>query len=155
MHDARLVGLHEAEADLRGDPQGGVGLELTDPVEQVLEVFSIEELHHHVGDVAGWIRPCIEHPDDVIGVDRAHRPRLALEATDAALAPDQHARVDALQRDALAGLDRLGFVDRAHPPLTQQADDPVFTVADLSDQSVASVEEGSAPAQRPAGFSQG
>src|SRR5262249_8960556 len=82
------------------------------------------------------------HPDDVLGVERSHRPHLALEAPDAGLAAAQQLALDALERQALAGLDQLDLIDRPHPPLAEQAEHTVLAVEQLPDQSPRSIRDG-------------
>jgi hypothetical protein len=73
----------------------------------------------------------VEHLHDVLGVDGAARPGLALEAGDDALFAREELRDDDLERDATPGDEVHGLVDGSHAALAEHAHDPVLVVDDL------------------------
>lgn len=70
MNDARGVCGDEALERLGGDTQRGVRRERSDAINQLLQILTLEKLHHDVRVTGGFIEAGVEHLHDVFVLDR-------------------------------------------------------------------------------------
>ena len=105
--------------------------ELALAVEHARERLALEELHHDVGVPVGRAID-VDDLHDVRAADLRGDARLLQEALDEPRAA-RELRVEHLDRDARAE-DRVErLVDRAHPAVAEDADEPVLAVDDAAD----------------------
>src|SRR5258706_12397534 len=113
MHDPQAMRAIERAGHLP-EPLYDQRRRLRDVPRVLLEITSVEELHHDV-----WQVPELAHhvrigdADHVVTADLRRRAGLALEAVDR-LARRVGSRNEDFQREALAGMDVLDFVDDTH-----------------------------------------
>ena len=97
-----------------------------------MNVLAGEVLHDHVRVAGRWLDAGVEHLDHVRRVDRAARPRLALEAREHAVLLRERRGDDDLQRDAPLRPAVHGLVDGSHAALAEDSYDVVLAVDRLA-----------------------
>ena len=135
---ARRVRRVQRAADLHADAHRAQRIDAPLVRQHVGEVDAVEVLHHEVG-AAVLGRAEVGDVDDVGVADARGGARLAPEALDQVLLLRVD-RVQDLDRDALADLDVLAGVDRAHAALADLAQDAVAVLDHPSDEIAAGVE---------------
>jgi hypothetical protein len=114
----------EPSGRLREQDERRGGCEPAVALERRLEVLPGQQLHHDVGQLVG--RGRVEHPHDVIALDRARELGLAREAR-AQIRARQGARQQHLEGPLAAGALVGDLVERAEATPADGSDDAVAT----------------------------
>ena len=132
MHDPLRVRGGERAADLGRDPEGARDIDRALALDHAAELDALEVLHDEVhAAVGGGAR--VGDVDDVRVTDLRCSARLSAEPLHEVGHP-RVARMEDLERDALADIDMLGEVDLAHPALADQLHHVIAAVDSLAEQ---------------------
>src|SRR5215208_825430 len=137
MDDSALVSAREADRRLQRDLGRRGGMQGSQTAQGPLEVFTLKQLHYHVGKAGARIRSRVEDLHDVLALDDRARLRFAKEALYDVRHRGELRREQHLHRAALECDDVSSLVDRAHAALAHEPDQLVFT-CDLLTNDVAS-----------------
>ncbi len=125
MHDSDAVRLVERPRDLREHLHDDVRMKRTDPLDELLEIASLQELHHEkwrAPELGGHVR--VRDAHHVLALDLRTGAGLAFEPRDGRRIHGRRS-VQHFERELLAGVNVLDHVDDAHASTTELADDPI------------------------------
>src|SRR5690606_9608164 len=131
MNDLGRVGGPQADQRLPDERRQLTRRDHPQALDALGQFLTVQILHDHVAVAVGQ-RPEVEHLEDVIASDPTSRLRLALEALEHRLVTGS-GRMQDLDGDTTRDERVHAFEHAAHPALTDQPDDAILPIQDLTE----------------------